>query len=130
MIKVSVIVPTFNSTKENLYRIVESFDNQTMDKKEYEIIFIDDGSSDLQSFKRLKDIAEERTNFIVKSIKPSGWASKPRNMGTEIAKGEYIFYSDDDDSIFPQALEKMYNFAKEHDFDVVNPKVISLKGWS
>ena len=130
MIKVSVIVPTYNSTKENLKRIVESFDNQTMDKKEYEIIFIDDGSSDFQSFKRLKDIAEERTNFTVKSIKPSGWASKPRNMGTEIAKGEYVFYSDDDDSIFPQALEKMYNFAKEHDFDVVNPKVIRLKGWS
>lgn len=130
MIKVSVVVPTFNNTKEKLERIVESFDNQTMDKKEYEVIFIDDGSSDFQSFKRLKSIAEGRTNYIVKSIKPSGWASKPRNMGTKIAQGEYVFYSDDDDLIFPQALEKMYDFAKKYDFDVINPKVIRAKGWS
>ncbi|TWT03659.1 glycosyltransferase family A protein [Planomicrobium sp. CPCC 101079] len=130
MVKVSVIVPTFNNTKENLERIIESFDNQTMDKKDFEVIFVDDGSSEFQSFKRLKKMADERPNYTVKSIKASGWGSKPRNMGTKIARGEYVFYSDDDDSIFPQALEKMYDFAKKHDFDVVNPKVIRTKGWS
>lgn len=130
MIKISVIVPTYNNTKENLSRIIESFDKQTMDKKDYEVIFVDDGSSDFQSFKRLKLMADERPNYTVRSIKPSGWGSKPRNMGTKIAKGEYVFYSDDDDSIFPQALERMYDFAKQHDFDVVNPKVIRTKGWS
>jgi glycosyltransferase involved in cell wall biosynthesis len=130
VIKVSVVIPTFNNTKENLERLIESIDNQTMDKNEYEVIFIDDGSSDFLSFKRLKDIEEKRPNTIVKSIKPSGWGSRPRNMGTKIARGEYVFYSDDDDTLFPQALERMYNFAKKYDLDVVNPKVIRTKGWS
>lgn len=130
MIKISVIVPTFNNTKENMDRLIKSFDNQTMNSDEYEIIFVDDGSSDFQSFKRLKEIEQERENYIVKGISPSGWGSKPRNMGTQIAKGEYVFYCDDDDTIFPQALERMYNFADSNNLDIVNPKVIRTKGWS
>ncbi|SIT70982.1 glycosyltransferase family 2 protein [Edaphobacillus lindanitolerans] len=130
MVKVSVIIPTFNNTKENLNRLVASFDEQTMDQNEFEVIFVDDGSSEFQSLIRLKQIAESRSNYTVRGINPSGWGSKPRNYGTRIAKGKYVFYSDDDDSIFPQALEKMFDFAEENNLDVVNPKVIRTKGWS
>lgn len=130
MVKVSIVIPTFNNTKENLERIINSFDKQTMNQKDFEVIFIDDGSNDFQSFKRLKEITKSKKNYVVRRISPSGWASRPRNIGTKIAKGEYVFYCDDDDTIFPQALERMYNFAKKNDLDVVNPKVIRTKGWS
>lgn len=130
MVKVSVVIPTYNNSKERLNRLLESLNNQTLSPALFEVIFIDDGSNDLQSYKRLKDLTKQKENYIVRRIKPSGWASRPRNIGTKIANGEYIFFSDDDDTLFPQALERMYNFAHEHDLDVVNPKIIRTKGWS
>ncbi len=130
MIKVSVIVPTFNSNEEHLNRIIESFDKQTMSHNDFEVIFVDDGSTDFQSYKRLKEKLSSYNNYFAYRVSPSGWASRPRNKGTKIARGEYVFFCDDDDTLFPQALEKMYKFAKENDLDVVNPKVIRTKGWS
>lgn len=130
MTKVSVIVPTFNNTADNLNRLIESMDNQTMNQNEFEVLFVDDGSSDMDSYIRLKNVERKRENYTVKRINASGWGSKPRNLGTKMAQGEYIFYCDDDDTIFPQSLERMYTFAKENKLDVVNPKVIKSKGWS
>lgn len=130
MKKISIVVPTFNNSQENLDRIIKSFDNQTMNQSEFEVIFVDDGSDDFQAFKRLKEKTQNRSNYVVHRIAPSGWASRPRNVGIKLARGEYIFFCDDDDTIFPKALELMYNFANENNLDVVNPKVIRTKGWS
>ena len=128
--KLSVIVPTFNGVEEKLNRIVTSFDKQTMSQKDFEVIFVDDGSSNLKSYYYLKNLITKRPNFYIFRISPSGWASRPRNYGLEKSKGEYVFYCDDDDTVFPQAFERMYDFAKKNDLDVVNPKVTKTKGWS
>lgn len=130
MVKISVIVPTYNSNEDNLNRIMESFNKQTMAQKDYEVIFVDDGSDDFQSYRRLKEAISGHNNYFAYRVSPSGWASRPRNKGTKMARGEYVFFSDDDDTIFPQALERMYTFAKTNDLDVVNPKVVRTKGWS
>lgn len=130
MKKISVVIPSFNNKKEVLERLVSSLEQQTMDKRDFDVIFIDDGSSDFTAYKRLKEQTDKHENFFVHRITPSGWSSRPRNKGIKIAKSKYIFFSDDDDSIFPQALERMYAFAEENDLDVVNPKVIRTKGWS
>ncbi|MFD1172397.1 glycosyltransferase family 2 protein [Oceanobacillus picturae] len=130
MIKISIVIPTFNNTNENLNRLIDSLNSQSMNSKDFEIILVDDGSSDFDSYKRLKKVEKENGNVLVKSINASGWGSKPRNLGTQLAKGEYVFYCDDDDTLFPQALERMYKFAKDNNLDVVNPKVIRSKGWS
>lgn len=130
MVKISVIIPTYNNSKSNLDRLVDSFDQQTMKQEDFEVIFIDDGSNDFQSFKRINDITKTRKNYILHRIPPSQGPSKPRNKGTQIAKGEYVFYCDDDDTVFPQAFERLYKFAKQNNLDIVNPKVIKTKGWS
>ncbi|MGM0967311.1 MAG: glycosyltransferase family 2 protein [Bacillota bacterium] len=130
MKKISVVIPSFNNKKEVLERLVDSLEKQTMDKSDFDVIFIDDGSSDFTAYKRLKEQADKYDNFYVHRITPSGWSSRPRNKGIQLADSKYIFFSDDDDSIFPQALERMYNFAEENSLDVVNPKVVRTKGWS
>ncbi len=129
MIKVSVIIPTYNNKEDKLNRIVESLNKQTLNSSEFEVLFIDDGSDDFSAFSRLKEKTREYIHYQVHRISPSGWGSRPRNKGTKVAQGEYVFFCDDDDTIFPQALERMYNFAKDNDLDVVNPKVIRTKGW-
>lgn len=130
MKKVTVIIPTFNNQEEILNRLINSLDNQTMDNNDFDVIFIDDGSSDFNAYKRLKEKTANRSNFYSYRISPSGWSSRPRNKGIDLANSKYVFFSDDDDSIFPQALERLYNFAEENKLDVVNPKVVRTKGWS
>ena len=49
--------------------------------------------------------------MVVDRIPNSGWPGRPRNVGTRLATGEYVFYADHDDYLFPEALERMHRFA-------------------
>jgi glycosyltransferase involved in cell wall biosynthesis len=125
-VKVSVVVATYNSPPE-LAGLVQSLDEQTLPADEYELIFVDDGSSD-DTHDRLTALAADRTNMQVHRIPNSGWPGRPRNVGTRAATGEFVFYADHDDYLFPEALERMYAFAVDNDLDVVHPKEV-VKGW-
>ncbi len=118
-VKVSVVVATYNSPPE-LAGLVESLDDQSLPADEYELIFVDDGSSD-DTHDRLNALAAERSNMQVHRIPNSGWPGRPRNIGTRAASGEFLFFADHDDYLFPEALERMYAFAVENDLDVVHP---------
>ena len=129
LIKISAVIPTYNTNPKSLERLVKSLDEQTLSKKEYEVIFIDDGSTD-NTFNRLKRFAATRSHFTVKQIENSGWGSRPRNIGTKMARGTYILYLDHDDTVFPEAFERVYNYGVQHEADVVNAKEIRTNGWS
>lgn len=121
MIKVSVIVPTYATPPDGLRRLVASLDRQTLATDEFEIIFVDDGSPD-GTIDRLRDVQSTRPHVRIEQIENSGWPSKPRNVGTSVARGEYIAYMDHDDELYPDALRGAYEFAKAHGSDVVNGK--------
>lgn len=127
--KISVVVPTYNTDQEALSRLIGSIDKQTMAKDEYELVFIDDGST-TDTFERLKELQSTRSNMIVKQIPNSGWGSRPRNIGTKMATGEYVLYLDHDDVVYPEAFERVYDYGKKHHADVINPKEVRTNGWS
>ncbi|MBB4139759.1 glycosyltransferase [Microbacterium invictum] len=120
MLKVSIVVPTFRSG-EGLDRLIASLDAQTMPTSEFEVIFVDDGSPD-DTHERLLKVRETRPHVCVERIENSGWPSRPRNIGTDLAMGEYVAYMDHDDLLYPDALRAAYDFAKAHRADVVNGK--------
>ena len=99
---VSVIIPSYNRY-DNLLNTIDSIKKQTYNN--YEIIVIDDGSSD----KRYKDVIDNVTiiNLETSSKYKLGYAcgAIPRNKGLEIAKGDYIAFCDDDDIWMPEKLE-------------------------
>ncbi|MBC1736762.1 glycosyltransferase family 2 protein [Listeria seeligeri] len=128
-IKISVVVPTYNTEIEGLKNLMASIDKQTMNKDEYELVFVDDGST-TDTYERLQEFAKARSNMTVKQIENSGWGSRPRNIATQMAKGEYILYLDHDDTVFPEAFERVYNFGKENNLDVVSGKEVRTNGWS
>ncbi len=56
-------------------------------------------------------------------IENSGWPSRPRNLGVDHARGEYVFFADDDDWFADEALERLYACAKANDADIVVGKM-------
>lgn len=119
-LKVSVVVATYCPGK-GLDRLIRSLDAQTLPQGEWEAVFVDDGSPD-DTVHRLKELARTRPHMRVERIENSGWPCRPRNVGTDMARGEYIAYMDHDDELFPDALRAAYDFASTHALDVLNGK--------
>ncbi|MGN6743168.1 MAG: glycosyltransferase family 2 protein [Amnibacterium sp.] len=124
-IRISVVVPAFKAAG-TLERLLRSLDAQTMPQEEFEVVVVDDGSPD-DTLETLHRLQRDRPNLVAHRIDPSGWASRPRNVGTALARGEYVLYMDSDDTLFPDALRRSYDFAAEHDADVLSPKESQTK---
>lgn len=119
-LKFSVITPAY-CVGDDIKRPAASLDAQTMPSDEFEWIIVDDGSPD-DTRQRLADVARSRPNVRVDSIPNSGWPSRPRNRGLELATGKYVIFLDDDDSLYPDALRRCYEYAEATDADLVSPK--------
>lgn len=108
---ISVIIPYYN--RENtLWRALQSVCNQTF--TDYEIITVDDGSSD-NSFDCVERFKSENPTLLIKNIKQSNAGpSAARNAGVKLARGMYIAFLDSDDSWHEQKLAVQYEFMKQH----------------
>ncbi len=126
-VKVSVIVPVYNPGPY-LARCVDSVLGQSLPETEYEAIFVDDGSTD-ESPARLDALATAHPNIRIIHEENSGWPGKPRNVGIDAARGEYIFFLDHDDALGPDALERLYDFATRNGSDVVIGKMAGHGRW-
>lgn len=122
MVKISVIVAAYNPG-EDIRELLDSIDAQSMPADEFEVIFADDDSTD-GSRERLQQWASARPHAQVLHNTPnSGWPGRPRNLGIDAARGEFLFFADNDDRLAPRALEWMYDYAVANDADVVIPKL-------
>lgn len=113
MPKISIIVPIYN-TEEYLAKSISSLRNQTL--SDIQIILVNDGSTD-ESYTICKEIAKN-DNRIHLVDKPNGGVSSARNVGLELATGDYIGFVDPDDWIEPNMYENMYNMITKTDADV------------
>ncbi|MDQ1620555.1 MAG: hypothetical protein QOE19_3124 [Actinomycetota bacterium] len=114
---VSVVVATYNSGT-GLQRLVDSLDRQSLSTDKFEAVFVDDGSTD-GTAERLEQLAAARPNIRTTQIPNSGWPGKPRNIGLDMANGEYVFFADHDDFFGDEALARMYDYAKANSSDVL-----------
>lgn len=124
---ISIIIPSFNALGK-LERCLTSLRNQTIDTSRYEVIFVDDCSND-GTFDYLKQQATYEHNWrVVQLPQNSGSPSKPRNVGTAEASGEYVFFLDCDDEIFADTLEVHYAHAKATNACIVRGYLITDDG--
>lgn len=112
--KISVIVPIYNSEKK-IQKNIESIINQTYSN--LEIILINDGSTD-KSPEIIEKYAKEDYRIKVINQENQG-VSFSRNVGIELATGQYITFIDADDFIAKNYMEKLYNEAKKESCDIV-----------
>lgn len=97
---ISIIVPVYNVEKY-LDRCIQSILNQTY--KNYELILIDDGSSDHSS--EICDSYANNYQHIKVIHKKNEGLGLTRNVGITNANGNYIMFIDSDDTIHPDLLK-------------------------
>ncbi|WP_089103462.1 glycosyltransferase family 2 protein [Streptomyces hyaluromycini] len=120
-VKVSVVVPVYNPGPY-IEDCIASVLRQSLPSDEYEVIFVDDGSSD-ETPARLDAVAAEHPHVHVIHQEPSGWSGKPRNVGIAASKGEFVMFVDNDDFLGDEALERMYNYGVENEADLIIGKM-------
>ena len=113
-IKISIIVPIYNVEKY-LRDCLNSLERQTL--KQIEVIMVNDGSTD-NSPSIAKEYSDKNDHFKLIN-KTNGGLSSARNAGLSEACGEYIYFLDSDDYIADDAMEKLYNIAKQRDLDAI-----------
>lgn len=113
--KFSIIIPVYNVQKY-LPVCIDSILAQNFEK--YEVILVDDGSTDESG--RICDEYANRDPHCKVVHKKNGGLSSARNMGIEVADGEYLMFIDSDDFLIgDQCLSEIEKRFAIYDADVV-----------
>lgn len=104
--KISVIVPTYKPDFY-LWDCLNSLKNQILSSEEYEVLIILNGEKE-KYFEMINIWLEKNKlyNYKLLYCKENG-VSQARNLGLEVAKGEYIAFIDDDDIVEKQYLSEL-----------------------
>ncbi|OEL04371.1 glycosyltransferase family 2 protein [Staphylococcus casei] len=124
--KFSIIVPSYNS-EAYIKELMQSLQQQTFNKKDFEVILVDDCSTD--NTLKIVEPFKSTMNLVVKQLEfNSGGPGKPRNTALQIAQGEYVFFVDSDDYINPDTLKDVASFVDNNNADVVLVKMEGVNG--
>jgi glycosyltransferase involved in cell wall biosynthesis len=124
---VSIVIATYNRSSILIGRTLPAIFNQTYSN--IEVIVVGDCVID-DTVERLNKITDKRLKFInlkKRTIYPTGpldrWmvaGSVPRNIGVELARGDWIYIISDDDILLPECIEKMVKFSKNKNFESIS----------
>jgi glycosyltransferase involved in cell wall biosynthesis len=121
-VKVSVIINVHNPG-DTADACVRSALEQTMPPDEYEVIVVDDGSTD-GTAERLDIIATVRENVRALHLPYTGSPSRARNVGLAAAAGDYVYFLEPGDRLERDAVERMHDRAVEADADVLVGRLV------
>ena len=123
MIDLSIIVPVYN-VEEYVRPCLESIFKQGLDDSRFEVIIVNDGSTDC-SMEMIADIIQTHSNITVINQENLS-LSVARNNGIAMAKGEYILMPDSDDLLIENSLKPLLQKAVETKVDLVVADFLSM----
>lgn len=107
----------FNAEK-TIFRTLDSVRNQDYDLNQFEVIIINDGSTD-SSIKMAENYRDIHPDLNIKIISQENeGVSKARNTGLKIATGEYVAFLDSDDEWLPQKTKTQMKFLEDEKLNV------------
>lgn len=111
MIDISIIVPTYKP-KDYLYECLESLINQISTNFTFEVIIVLNGSDDSYQYQIEEYLTNKKlSNFYFYNLESAG-VSYARNLGIQKAKGNHLFFMDDDDILNNSYFELLYEHVK------------------
>ena len=112
---ISIIIPMYN-IEDYIQCCLDSCAKQiNVQDKDFEVIIINDGSND-NSLEIAERFVSENRNFTIFS-QPNTGLSSARNMGLEMARGEYVWFVDGDDAIDPYSVYTLTTRIREDPAD-------------
>lgn len=114
-LKLSIIVPVYN-VEEYLERCIDSLLHQDLPQEDYEIIIVNDGSTD-RSYEIAQRQAANNDNIVLLTQENLG-LSGARNTGLKYVRGEYILFVDSDDFFTPNSIKLLIQTAETNKLDL------------
>ena len=119
--KISVIIPTYKP-QAYLWECLGSIKNQTLHKEDFEVILVLNGCKEPYYGQIKEYISQSMSGSNVVLLQTdTGGVSNARNMGLDIANGEYITFIDDDDYVSESYLKELYDKASVDTISLCKP---------
>ncbi len=122
---ISIITPNFNG-ENYLPDYLKSLQSQTIDKDKFEIVFVDDGSTD-NSKDMVKDYEAELPNLHSVWHEHIGQPGELRNIAIKRSVGKYVLFLDSDDYLGPEAIERLTDFSNSYPSDLTLFQIEGIK---
>lgn len=116
MLKLSILIPVYNG-ENYIGRCLDSLKHQNLDANEFEILILNDGSTD-GSLSVIEKYLDAFLNIYVFS-EPNSGSDISRNKLLDKAKGTYIYFLDADDYLVSNALPQVLNLGITKNLDIV-----------
>ena len=113
----SIIIPIYNGA-DHLASTLESVLNSGIDAFSSEVLLVNDGSTD-ETLSICKRYLVEYPQLFRLFSKKNGGISSARNYGLSKARGQYVFFLDDDDLLRPDSLKLFYDNYFDNLYDVI-----------
>ncbi len=125
MVKVSLIIATYNRSR-SLLRMLESLPAQTLDRSLFEVIVVDNNSTD-DTRTVVEQFAAAHTDLrLVYHFESQQGLSPARNSGIRRSQGGYVVIIDDDETINPEFLSAYYYlFEHFHDAEAAGGRIVA-----
>lgn len=119
---ISLILPAYN-VGGYIEACVNSCEMQDLSQDSYEVIIVNDGSTD-DTLLKISNLSERYKNIRILNQQNSG-VSVARNNGAKIAKGKYFWFIDPDDIISMNCLATLISIIEQYDLDAftVGPSI-------
>ena len=115
---ISIITPVFDTPVSRLEEAVQSVLAQAYEN--WELLLIDDGSTDLDLLRILPHLAERDRRIVLANLGKHGGISAASNRGLELARGEWVAFLDHDDVLESDALFQIGRALQMHpDVDLI-----------
>jgi len=121
--KLSIVIPAYNAEKY-IENCIVSCISQDLDASDYEIVVVNDGSTDRTD--KLVDSMSSEHNNIVQIFQENKGNGAARNTGVKNAKGKYIYFLDADDYIAHNTLGTLTSLVFEHGLDLLGFSSINV----
>lgn len=116
MKRISIIIPVYNAEKY-ICECVESLYRQGLEETFFEVILINDGSTD-KSMEIISSLIEKHSNLLLINQTNQG-VSIARNNGLQKAQGEYVWFVDADDLIVDNCLPQLLDLTEKYNLDIL-----------
>ena len=115
---ITVIIPTYKPGSY-IWKCLDSLESQTIEKSQYEVIVILNGCREPYFTNIAQGIGKYSMNVRFEQTDTAG-VSNARNIGLDMAKGDYICFIDDDDWVSDSYLQSLYASTLESGFIAVS----------